>query len=61
VQPPVGDPVKVGKPVTDINVAVPVLTPVRLMVTVEAVDTTLLLNAMDDVKMGTNGTPVIVS
>jgi len=47
VQPPVGIPVKVGKPVTEISVAAPLVAPVKLMVTVEAVDNRLLLNAKE--------------
>jgi len=57
--------VNVGKPVTEIMVGFAlVLTPVRLMVTVEVVDTTLLLNAMDaPEKLDVAGTvtPLMVS
>jgi hypothetical protein len=49
MQPPLGIPVKVGKPMTDISVAAPLNTPVKLTVTVEAVDNKLLLNFMEAV------------
>jgi len=58
-------PVNVGKPVTEIMVGFALeLTPVRLMVTDDAVDATLLLNAMDaPVKTDVAGTvtPLMVS
>jgi len=40
-------PVNDGKPFTEIMVAEPAFDPVKLTVTVEAADATLLLNAMD--------------
>jgi len=47
VQPPVGVPVNVGRPVTDIKAALPVVAPVKATVTVVAADPTLLLKEME--------------
>ena len=47
VQPPVGVPVNVGRPVTDIKAEEPVLAPVKATVTVVAADPTLLLKEME--------------
>ena len=59
MQPPVGDPVNVGRPVTDIKAEEPALAPVKATVTVVAADPTLLLNAR--MEMAVRVTPVIVS